>query len=132
MTEDARDKGGDMIKSGVDIIEVARVEKLMEKPRFADSVFTEAERKWIGALAHRAAGCFAAKEAVSKALGTGIRGFSFKDIEISHNPLGAPLVILHGEAKKMLGEQNLSLSISHERHYAVAFAILYSQTALNP
>lgn len=114
-----------MIKNGVDLVEVARVERLMAEPRFADSVFTEEEKKWIGAQAHRAAGCFAAKEAVSKALGTGIRGFSFKDIEISHNSLGAPLVTLHGEAKKILGDQNLSLSISHEKHYAVAFAILY-------
>lgn len=115
-----------MIQNGVDIVEVSRIQRLMENTAFLDSVFTDAERNRIGRNAQRAAGCFAAKEAASKALGTGIRGFSFKDVEISHDSLGAPYIILHGEAKKILGERNMSLSISHETHYAVAFVILFS------
>lgn len=114
-----------MIGSGVDIVEVSRIETLLNNPKFLRAVFTESERERIDSGAHRAAGCFAAKEAVSKALGTGICGFSLKDIEIGHNPLGAPTVTLHGEAKKILGDHKLSLSISHEKRYAVAFAVMY-------
>lgn len=73
------------------------------------------------------AGRFAAKEAVSKALGTGIRGFEFKDIEIDKNTLGKPIVSLRGEAKKLgekLGNYKIHLSISHSKENAIAYAVL--------
>ena len=77
------------------------------------------------------AGNFAAKEAVSKALGTGIRGFSFKDIEILRNELGKPEVILHSGANlignKLVGNNNslrVHLSISHNNSSAIAYSVL--------
>ena len=73
------------------------------------------------------AGRFAAKEAVAKALGTGFRGFDFKDIEIDRTTLGKPIVILKGKAKliaKKEGQYNIHLSISHGEDSAVAYAIL--------
>ena len=77
------------------------------------------------------AGNFAAKEAVSKALGTGMRGFSFKDIEILRNELGKPEVILHSGANlignKLVGNNNslrIHLSISHNNSNAIAYSVL--------
>ena len=62
-----------------------------------------------------------------KALGTGVRGVSWKDIEISRKKSGAPYVLLHGRAARLadiLGLKDVSLSISHSRDYAVAFVVL--------
>ncbi|MFA6941693.1 MAG: holo-ACP synthase, partial [Clostridiaceae bacterium] len=77
--------------------------------------------------ANSLAGKFSAKEAVSKALGTGIRGFSFKDIEILKDNPGKPYVILKNNAEKLassFGNYSISISISHSRENAVAVAIL--------
>ncbi|MDO4753808.1 MAG: holo-ACP synthase [Bacillota bacterium] len=117
-----------MIKTGVDIVEISRIERLIQNSGFPHRLFTEREREWIASKPHRAAGCFAAKEATAKALGTGIRGFSFCDIEISHDALGAPFLILHGGAKAALGDAKLSLSISHSELHAVAFVVLYDDS----
>lgn len=115
------------LSTGVDIIEIARIERLLKKEGadLCGRVFTEAEWLRIDGAAHRAASCFAAKEAVAKALGTGIRGFSLTDIEIIHDDMGAPCAILHGNAGKLLGERGISLSISHSKLSAVAFAVIF-------
>ena len=105
---------------GTDIIEIDRIRAAICKPAFVRRVYTEAERNWLDSrgqnAAQSAAGLFCAKEAVSKALGTGFQnGLSFQDIEIGHSELGAPIVL------RPAGQ--FLLSISHCQTYAVATAI---------
>jgi holo-[acyl-carrier protein] synthase len=77
-----------------------------------------------GGKAETLAGFFCAKEAVAKAFGTGIRGFRLTDIEITHDKLGAPIIVLHNEAKKLADGKKVNVSISHDKDYAVAIAIM--------
>ena len=113
---------------GVDIINVARFENMTD--RFMARVYTSRERAYLQSKSHvSAAGLFAAKEAVSKALGTGFSGFWPNQIEIIHDGRGKPEVVLHGEAdviaKKLAGgSYTLSISISHTDTDAMAFAVL--------
>lgn len=116
---------------GTDIIEIERIDKaIKDNPRFINKVFTEKEIEYMkdkGERAQHVAGGFAAKEAVSKALGTGFRKFSMKDIEIFRNNLGKPEVLLYGKAEelaKVHGDYIVHLSISHDRDKAIAYAIL--------
>jgi len=116
---------------GIDIVEIPRIKKAMESnSKFLEKIFTITELEYLRSRNLRAeyvAGRFAAKEAVAKALGTGFRGFDFRDIEIDRTTLGKPIVILKGKAKliaKKEGEYNIHLSISHGQDSAVAYAIL--------
>lgn len=116
---------------GVDIVEIRRITEAMERNNnFIQKLFTDIEIEYLKSKRLRAefvAGRFAAKEAVSKALGTGIRGFGFKDIEIERNELGKPIVVLKGKAKliaEQYGNYNMHLSISHGEDNAVAYAVL--------
>ncbi|MGV1066590.1 holo-ACP synthase [Clostridium perfringens] len=124
-----------IIGIGVDIIEIERVRQAIQNNKnFLSKLFTEKEIDYFisrNMNSEVIAGNFAAKEAVSKALGTGIRGFSFKDIEILRNELGKPEVILHSGAKlignKLIGNNNslrIHLSISHNNSSAIAYSIL--------
>lgn len=116
---------------GTDIIEIERVQKAVKQTqRFMEKVYTEKEQDYIKEKKGRAetiAGLFAAKEAVSKALGTGFRSFSPKDIEVVPNSLGKPEVFLLNGAQELgeaLGVKNIQLSISHCQTYAVAYALV--------
>jgi holo-[acyl-carrier protein] synthase len=120
---------------GVDITDVERHAGLLARheERFVERVCLPSEAQRIagggpGAAALRLAGLFAAKEAVLKALGTGANeGLSFRQVEVLHSKLGAPRVVLHGEAAgraAVLGVARIHLSISHERHHAIAVALL--------
>ena len=124
-----------IIGIGVDIIEIERVRQAIQNNKnFLSKLFTEKEIDYFISRKMNSeviAGNFAAKEAVSKALGTGIRGFSFKDIEILRNELGKPEVILHSGAKsignKLIGNNNslrIHLSISHNNSSAIAYSVL--------
>ena len=124
-----------IIGIGVDIIEIERVRQAIQNnKKFLSKLFTEREIDYFisrNMNSEVIAGNFAAKEAVSKALGTGIRGFSFKDIEILRNELGKPEVILHNGANLIgnkLVENNNSLrvhlSISHNNSSAIAYSVL--------
>lgn len=124
-----------IIGIGVDIIEIERVRQAIQNNKnFLSKLFTEREIDYFisrNMNSEVIAGNFAAKEAVSKALGTGIRGFSFKDIEILRNELGKPEVILHSGAKlignKLIGNNNslrIHLSISHNNSSAIAYSVL--------
>ena len=124
-----------IIGIGVDIIEIERVRQAIQNNKnFLSKLFTEKEIDYFisrNMNSEVIAGNFAAKEAVSKALGTGIRGFSFKDIEILRNELGKPEVILHSGAKsignKLVGNNNslrVHLSISHNNSSAIAYSVL--------
>lgn len=119
---------------GVDIIEIERVKQAIQNNKgFLKKIFTEKEIEYFNKRKMNSeviAGNFAAKEAVSKALGTGIRGFSFRDIEIVRNDLGKPEVILYNRAKLIsenLAKNNsirINLSISHNNSNAIAYSVL--------
>ena len=122
-----------IISIGVDIIEVRRVRETIERtPRFAERVFTEAERAYCesrGAVAaqHYAAR-FAAKEAALKALQTGWSGgISWQDVEVAAKESGAPMILFHGRARELYEESGATaahLSIAHTTEHAVAEVIL--------
>ena len=114
---------------GNDIVEIHRIKDALEKnPRFLSRVFTKDEQEYFVSRKMKTesiAGGFAAKEAVSKALGTGFRDFSMRDIEISRDKNGRPYVILHENALKIAGQKGIKrihVSISHCRTYAFAVA----------
>lgn len=112
---------------GCDIVSIPRFKEKMNNTRFADKIFTGYEQNYIAdKQVSSAAGLWAAKEAVSKALGTGFVGFSVKDIEVRHTAQGQPQIILYNGAQKRseeLGIQNIHISISHESEQALAFAV---------
>ncbi len=124
-----------VLNNGVDIVYISRIEKLMrdKKDRFYNRIFTPDEIKYIEEKNHSpqtVAGIFAAKEAISKLLGTGIGKINWKHIEILHEEEGKPYVNLYDEALKFsgqLGIDEFSLSISHEKEYAIAFATGYGK-----
>ena len=116
---------------GTDIVEIKRIKRVIENnDKFLEKIFTVSELEYLTSRNLRPeyiAGRFAAKEAVAKALGTGFRGFEFKDIEIDRTILGKPIVTLYGKAKLIArkeGQYNLHLSISHGQDSAIAYAIL--------
>ncbi len=117
---------------GSDICSVSRIRKALEDKRFEMKIFTAHEREYLLKKhdpAISASGLFAAKEAVSKALGTGFSGFSHTDIEIIHNSLGKPEVSLSKNANLVLrsiGGGKVHVSISHDGDYAAAFAVAES------
>jgi holo-[acyl-carrier protein] synthase len=113
---------------GVDIIEIERIEAVLRRhgERFLQRVYTPAERAYCRERVPELAARFAAKEAVSKALGTGLRGIAWKEMEILGDERGKPLVRLHGRAKaraEELGLSEFAVSLSHSRDYAVAFVV---------
>jgi len=114
---------------GVDIIKTARFEGMTKN--FMARVFTPREQAYLSHKGYiSAAGLFAAKEAVAKALGTGFKGFWPNQIEITHDGHGRPEVILHDKAARiaeiMAGgqEYGISLSISHTNSDAIAFVVI--------
>ena len=115
------------IRSGVDIVEIERFDQQSSqiRARFFRRVFTARELALIKTNAS-AAGRFAAKEAVVKALGCGIGAVSWQDIEILSGASGEPTLILHGEALTIANDlqlQEWSVSISHSKSHAIAFAV---------
>jgi len=121
--------GWQIIGIGVDVIEVSRIRRLMERKgdRLHGRVFTDIEMDAAkGGHYEKLAGRFAAKEAVSKALGQGISGIGWNEIEIRKAPSGKPYVQLSGRAETLareLGVSTVLISISHTDTLAVAFAV---------
>ena len=116
---------------GNDIIEIKRIENAVKKESFVKKVFTEKEIEYIisrGGRAETYAGKFSAKEAVSKALGTGVRGFSPNDIEILNNKLGKPYVIFKNSIEDFNNKYFVEISISHCKEYATATAIIFKKS----
>lgn len=112
---------------GIDIINVARIRAAIERfgARFSARVLTPAEQRYVRDRPETLAGRWAAKEAVSKVLGLGIRGIGWREIEIERLPTGQPAVRLHGRAERRAGQlqmERIAVSISHESDYAVAIA----------
>lgn len=120
-----------IIGIGVDIVEISRVKRAMDRHRsFIKKLFNESEIEYFRSKnfgAEFVAGHFAAKEAVSKALGTGFRGFGFKDISVKHCTSGKPCMLLSNKADAIAGKHGkyrISLSISHEIKNAIAFVVI--------
>jgi len=116
-----------MTELGIDIIRVDRIRRSLERfgPRFTNRVLTVAEQRYVRERPETMAGRWAAKEAVSKVLGLGVRGIGWRDIEIERLPTGQPAVRLHGRAAaraEQLGMGRIAVTISHELEYAVAMA----------
>src|SRR3954466_13756678 len=112
---------------GIDIIKVDRIRASIERfgERFSKRVLTPAEQRYVRLRPETFAGRWAAKEAVSKVLGLGVRGIGWRDIEVERLPTGQPAVRLHGRAAeraRQLGMERVAVSISHESDYAVAIA----------
>lgn len=116
---------------GNDIIEIERIEKAILKEGFKNKVYTQKELENIEKRGNRVetyAGIFSAKEAISKAIGTGVREFSLTDLEILNDDLGKPYVIVSEKLDKIIKNKKedyqIEISISHSKKYAIAMAII--------
>ncbi|MFA9422718.1 MAG: holo-ACP synthase [Sedimentibacter sp.] len=119
-----------MIKgTGIDMTEVIRIEINIENERFLKKIYTINEIEYLKERKlnpQTATGMFAAKEAVSKCLGTGFSNFGPSDIEITKDDMGKPEVVLMNNALIRANELNIDtihLSISHTREYAIAYCV---------
>ena len=116
------------LSTGVDMIEINRITRALERngDRFLDRIFTPQEQAHCGRRVPSLAGRFALKEAVSKALGTGIGDFNWVDIEILNDTRGKPILHLHNNAQQLAEELGLaqwSVSLSHTDTHAIGFAV---------
>lgn len=115
---------------GIDVVDVERFKKLIKKESFMAKVFTKRELEYIykaPVKEETAAGIFACKEATAKALGKGIGYISFMDIEVGHDSFSKPFLILNEKIINRLSElgfKDIAVSISHEKAYALANALL--------
>ncbi len=117
-----------LLSSGIDLIEIKRIQKALERhgDRFLDRIFTEAEIKQARGNAPELAARFAAKEAASKALGTGIGPVSWREMETINDFRGKPQIYLHGRAALIaeeLGFTTWSVSLTHSRDTAAAVVV---------
>jgi holo-[acyl-carrier protein] synthase len=117
-----------MLTNGVDIIEISRIRKILKRwgSRFLDRIYTDTEIRICKGKPERLASRFAGKEAVMKALGTGARGISWREIEIASESSGKPVVNLYGKAQvkaENLGLNELAISLSDSNEYSVAFVV---------
>ena len=117
-----------MLVTGVDIIEISRIGRVAERwgDRFFERIYTEAEIAYCRGRVPQLASRFAAKEAVMKALGTGIRGVHWRDIEVVRQRGRAPSIRLHGTAAaraERIGLEHLAVSLSHSDQFAVASVV---------
>ena len=116
---------------GIDIIEIDRIAFVLNKHpvRFLNKIFTKYERDYCRGRPAQLAARFASKEAAMKALGTGIRGVGWREIEVQRHKSGKPYLLLHGRAKKRakkLNIQSIELSISHSKNLATAIVHMAS------
>ena len=126
-----------ILRTGIDMIEVSRLRSQAPgiRERFIDRVYTAAEREYCGDNEEHLAGRFAAKEAVSKALGCGIGEVSFQEIEILNDEWGMPVLHLHGKALEQaqrLGLTVWSVSITHLKEYAAAAVTAAGESSVEP
>ncbi|MDP7578951.1 MAG: holo-ACP synthase [SAR202 cluster bacterium] len=117
-----------MLVNGIDMVEISRIRSVSERygERFLRRIYTEGEAIYCRGRAPQLAARFAAKEAVMKALGTGIRGVKWRDIEVVRQTGGPPMIVLHGTAlarAKRLEIDHLAVSLTHSQDYAMAFVV---------
>jgi holo-[acyl-carrier protein] synthase len=120
------------LTTGVDVIEIQRIDRTLARfgDRFLHRIYTQGEIDYCRGRVQSLAGRFAAKEAVSKALGIGMRRIRWRDIEILPDPRGKPNVYLHGRAANVASAQGitgLDVSITHSRNDAVAMVVAWGE-----
>lgn len=120
-----------MVYAGVDLIEISRLKRCVQRPHFMQRVFSEEERDLFlskGNPLPTIAANFAAKEAFGKAMGTGVRGFSLTEVAALRDESGRPYLHLTGRAKQLAEQRgmNFSVSISHTKEYAICFVTAVS------
>lgn len=120
-----------MLVSGIDLIEVSRIERGIARhgQRFLDRFFTPQEQAFCAGRTASLAGRFAVKEAVGKALGTGIGDVSWVEIEVVCDGRGRPELVLHGSARQLaeqIGLSQWSISLSHTQTHAIGLAVAMS------
>ncbi len=125
-----------MLATGVDMIEIARIERAAARhgERFYRRFFTEQERACCAGRPDRLAGRFAVKEAVAKAMGTGIGDMNWTDIEVVSDGRGKPELVLHNQARALadsLGLCRWSISLSHTETHAIGFAVAMGEPPEN-
>jgi holo-[acyl-carrier protein] synthase len=121
-----------ILKTGVDLIEIDRIRSTLARygEHFLKRVYTAAEVSEAQGRADALAALFAAKEAASKALGTGIGPVSWREVETRHRCSGEPYLLLHGRAEQIAGELGLvnwAVSLSHSRELAIAVVVASGQ-----
>ena len=122
-----------MLTTGVDLVHIPRIQRTVERfgARFLERIYTPTEALYCRGRIPELAARFAAKEAVSKALGVGVRvlnhdGIYFRDVEVLPDLHGKPHITLHGRAAERAAELGLTewaISLSHERDIAIAFVV---------
>ncbi|MBM3328363.1 MAG: holo-[acyl-carrier-protein] synthase [Calditrichaeota bacterium] len=125
------------VTTGIDIVEIARVERLYERwnGRFVRRFFTVHENAQCRGRVERMAALIAAKEACSKALGTGLRGVGWREMEVLHESNGKPVLVLHGRALRIsrrLGWASTSVSLTHDGGAAVAVVVALQSREAGP
>lgn len=116
---------------GLDLIEIKRVQKAMERSRFCKEILGGEEYRQLesrGFPPQSVAASFSAKEAFSKAIGTGVRGFSLAEVELLRQKDGKPYLLLHQRAKaaaEKAGFEAFSVSVTHTKEYAAAVVLAY-------
>ncbi|MCP5098620.1 MAG: holo-[acyl-carrier-protein] synthase [Chloroflexi bacterium] len=124
-----------MLSTGVDMIEIARIERGIARhgDRFYQRFFTPQEISYCEGRIPSLAGRFAVKEAVGKALGTGIGDVKWTEIEVVCDARGRPELVLHDQAKALADQHHLtewSISISHTDTHAIGFAVAMGMTSI--
>ena len=119
-----------MLRTGVDLVEINRIQRTVDRygDRFLKRVYTQQELAEVGNNYASLAARFAAKEAVSKALGTGIGSVAWQEIEIRRGSARQPILHLYGAAQELadtLGLKEWSLSLSHSTLLAIAFVVAW-------
>jgi holo-[acyl-carrier protein] synthase len=122
-----------MIITGIDLIEIARIERAAARhgARFYNRFFTAQEQAHCAGRPAGLAGRFAVKEAVAKALGTGIGDVRWTDVEVVCDSRGRPELHLHNNARELAAAQGIhhwSISLSHSRSHAIGFAVAFKET----
>lgn len=122
-----------MFSVGIDLVEIARISKSMNNRRFLQKVLGKDEYIYLEKKQfpkQSVAASFCAKEAFSKAIGTGIKGFNLKDVELLRNEKGMPYFKFSGNALKIVNDKNLrfSVSITHTKEYASAAVVSWRES----
>jgi len=117
-----------VLRSGVDLLEIERLQRSIQRhgDRLLKRIFTPRELAEVGHNPASLAARFAAKEAVSKALGTGIGMVTWKEIEVLRGSSGQPVLFLHGVAQQLAQDLGLcawSISLSHSQAHAIAMVV---------
>lgn len=118
--------------NGVDAVEIDRIEKSARRGGFVERFFSEEEREYFREkkmAPQTVAGHFAAKEAFSKAMGTGLAGFALREVSVRHDGRGRPELHLTGAAAELAEGWRFALSITHTRDTAIAFVTAWREDA---